>query len=67
MELLRQKMNASTTILDPDDKSDVMSTLVRARKAHTEKDQIAYDMNDKAIAEQAVSVTKHHGIFKFNR
>ena len=54
-ELLREKMNDSITVSDMDAKRDIMSILVRARKAGLEKDKTAYTMSDKAMVEQVVS------------
>ncbi|KAF8707323.1 hypothetical protein AX14_013617 [Amanita brunnescens Koide BX004] len=54
-ELLREKMNDSITVSDMDAKRDIMSILVRARKAGLEKDKTAYTMSDKAMVEQVLT------------
>jgi hypothetical protein len=55
-ELLLEKINDSITVSDMDAKRDIMSILVRARKADLDKDKTAYTMSDKAMLDQVVSV-----------
>lgn len=55
-EMLREKINDSITVSDADAKRDIMSILVRARKADREKDKAAYNMSDEAMLDQVVSV-----------
>ena len=54
-EMLREKINDSITVSDADAKRDIMSILVRARKADREKDKAAYNMSDEAMLDQVVS------------
>lgn len=56
-EMLQEKINDSITVPDVDAKRDIMSILVRARKADREKNKTAYTMSDKAMLDQVVSVT----------
>lgn len=56
MEMLREKMDDSVTASDTDAKRDIMSILIRARKADLEEDKMAYTMSDKAVLDQVVSV-----------
>lgn len=55
-ELLQEKMNDSVAVSDTDAKRDIMSILVRARKADLEKDKTIYTMSDKAMIDQVVSI-----------
>lgn len=55
-EMLQEKINDSITVSDADAKRDIMSILVRARKADREKDKAAYNMSDEAMLDQVVSV-----------
>ena len=59
MEMLREKMDDSVTASDTDAKRDIMSILIRARKADLEEDKMAYTMSDKAVLDQVVSVAGH--------
>lgn len=59
MEMLREKMDDSVTASDTDAKRDIMSILIRARKADLEEDKMAYTMSDKAVLDQVVSVAWH--------
>ena len=54
-EMLREKINDSIAVSDADAKQDIMSILVRARKADREKDKTAYTMSDEAMLDQVVS------------
>ena len=56
MEMLREKMDDSVTASDTDAKRDIMSILIRARKADLEEDKMAYTMSDKAVLDQVVSI-----------
>jgi hypothetical protein len=54
-DILAEKMrDSSVAMSDTEAKRDVMSLLVRARKADIEKDKGAYAMSDKAMMEQVV-------------
>ncbi|KAF8346059.1 cytochrome P450 [Amanita rubescens] len=55
MELLQEKMNDSVAVSDTDAKRDIMSILVRARKADLEKDKTVYAMSDKAMIDQVLT------------
>ena len=59
MEMLREKMDDSVTASDTDAKRDIMSILIRARKADLEEDKMAYTMSDKAVLDQVVSIAWH--------
>ncbi|KAG6866222.1 hypothetical protein C0991_007247 [Blastosporella zonata] len=51
--MLRQKMEDSTIVTsDMDAKRDIMSLLVRARKADFDKDKCVYAMSDRAMMDQ---------------
>jgi hypothetical protein len=54
MALLQEKMNDSIAVSDTDAKRDIMTILVRARKADLEKDKTVYTMSDKAMIDQVV-------------
>ncbi|KAG6857714.1 hypothetical protein H0H87_004130 [Tephrocybe sp. NHM501043] len=53
--MLRQKMeDSAVTVSDTDAKRDIMSLLVRARKADLDKDNTVYAMSDQAMMDQVV-------------
>ncbi|KAG5342649.1 hypothetical protein C0989_010617 [Termitomyces sp. Mn162] len=54
-EILRQKMKDSAVVVsDTEAKRDIMSLLVRARKADLDKDKGVYAMSDRAMMDQVV-------------
>jgi hypothetical protein len=54
--ILREKMQDMTvTVSDMNAKRDIMSLLVRARKADLDKDKGVYAMSDQAMMDQVVS------------
>lgn len=54
-EFLRQKMEDSAVVAsDTEAKRDIMSLLVRARKADMDKDKTVYAMSDRAMMDQVV-------------
>ncbi|PFH48129.1 hypothetical protein AMATHDRAFT_66232 [Amanita thiersii Skay4041] len=55
VRLLSEKMNDSIALSDIEAKRDIMSLLVRARKADLEKDSTAYAMSDKAMVDQVLT------------
>lgn len=53
--ILKEKMSdTAVTVSDTGAKRDIMSLLVRARKADLEKDNTVYTMSDKAMMDQVV-------------
>ncbi|KIL62982.1 hypothetical protein M378DRAFT_128247 [Amanita muscaria Koide BX008] len=54
-ELLKEKINDSVTVADSEGKRDIMSILVRARKADLEKDSSTYSMSDEAMLDQVLT------------
>jgi hypothetical protein len=54
--LLQEKMYDSVAVSDGKAKGDIMSILVRARKADLEQDRGAYAISDKAMVDQVVCV-----------
>ncbi|KAF8330529.1 cytochrome P450 [Amanita rubescens] len=54
-EMLREKMDDSITASDTEAKRDIMSILIRARKAELEEDKMAYTMSDKAVLDQVLT------------
>ncbi|KAF8640723.1 hypothetical protein AX17_000375 [Amanita inopinata Kibby_2008] len=55
VNLLREKMKDITVLSDMDAKRDLMSLLVRARKADLEKDNTVYAMSDRAMVDQVLT------------
>lgn len=54
-QILADKMrDSAVAVSDTEAKRDIMSLLVRARKADMEKDKGVYTMSDKAMMEQVV-------------
>lgn len=55
--MLRDKMNdSSVAVSDTHAKRDIMSLLVRARKADLDKDKGVYAMSDQAMMDQVVGL-----------
>lgn len=55
-QMLKEKMeDSAVTVNDINAKRDIMSILVRARKADLDKDSSSYAMSDKAMMDQVVS------------
>lgn len=55
--MLREKLQDTAVLMsDTDAKRDIMSLLVRARKAELDKDKTVYAMSDQAMMDQVVSV-----------
>lgn len=53
--ILKEKTSdTAVTVSDTEAKRDIMSLLVRARKADLEKDDTVYTMSDKAMMDQVV-------------
>ncbi|KAM6491116.1 Cytochrome P450 [Amanita muscaria] len=53
--LLQEKIDDSMSISDSEGKRDIMSILVRARKAELEKDPSAYSLSDAAMVDQVLT------------
>lgn len=59
-QMLEEKMKDSAVALsDTDAKRDIMSLLVRARKAESEQQKGVYTMGDKAMMDQVVQLYFH--------
>lgn len=57
--ILREKMQDTAVVAsDMDTKRDIMSLLVRARKADLDKDKGVYAMSDQAMRDQVVSYAR---------
>jgi hypothetical protein len=55
-QMLEQKLQETMHVSDIDAKRDIMSILVRARKAEQEGNSQHYAMNDQAMMDQVVCV-----------
>lgn len=53
-KMLEEKLRESSHVSDMDAKRDIMSILVRARKAEQEGNTANYTMNDQAMMDQVV-------------